>query len=292
VRIEPSPSSGRAKPTWRRLLRSAEQSLGSVAEARWAIERASGWEGGELWRHLDDLAPTRAAAFLDGMVQRRRAGEPLQYALGRWSFRGLELLVDRRVLIPRPETEVVAGAAIVAARALAGGRPTVVDLGTGSGAIGLAIAAEVPGARVWATDVSSDALAVARANVAGSGSATGTRVRLVEGSWWDALPDELRGAVDVVVCNPPYVGNEGDLPPEVGDWEPTGALRAGPTGREALEVVVGGAAEWLARPGVLVVELAPDQAEAMAAFALRSGFAAVHVGDDLAGRPRMLVARI
>ncbi|HWC12692.1 MAG TPA: HemK/PrmC family methyltransferase, partial [Acidimicrobiales bacterium] len=214
-------------PTWRDLLRSAEQVLGSVGEARWVVERASGWEGGELWRHVDDPVPARAVPFLEGMVERRRAGEPLQYVLGRWSFRGLELLVDRRVLIPRPETEVVAGAAIVAARTLGGGRPTVVDLGTGSGAIGLAVAAEVPGARVWATDAFPGALAVARANVAGSGSATGTRVRLLEGDWWDALPDELRGTVDVVVSNPPYVAGGEHLPPEVEDWEPRAALRAG-----------------------------------------------------------------
>ena len=278
--------------TWRALLRSAEQALGSVREARWLVERASGWEGGELWRHVDDLAPTRAVAFLDGMVVRRRAGEPLQYVLGRWSFRGLDLLVDRRVLIPRPETEMVAGAAVVAARTVGGARPTVVDLGTGSGAIGLAVAAEVPRARVWATDVSPEALAVARANVAGSGSAVGTRVRLLEGDWWDALPDELRGRVDVVVSNPPYVGGDEDLPAEVEDWEPGPALRAGPTGREALEVIVGGAPAWLARPGVLVVELAPHQAEAVADFARRAGFAAVHVVDDLAGRRRALVARI
>ena len=279
-------------PTWRALLRSAEQALGSIREARWIVERASGWEGGELWRHVADLAPARAVAFVEGMIERRRTGGPLQYVLGRWSFRGLELLIDRRVLIPRPETEVVAGAAIVAARAMGGGRPTVVDLGTGSGAIGLAVASEVPGARVWATDRFPEALAVARANVAGSGSATGTRVRLLEGDWWDALPGELRGAVDVVVSNPPYVARGEDLPPEVEEWEPTQALRAGPTGREALEVIVGGAPEWLARPGVLVVELAPDQAEPMAAFARRAGFAAVQVVDDLAGRPRVLVARL
>lgn len=276
---------------WRALLRSAERDLGSVREARWIVERASGWEGGELWEHLDDVVPSRAVPFFDAMVERRRAGEPLQYVLGRWSFRGLELLVDRRVLIPRPETEVVAGAAIAAARALGRSRPTVVDLGTGSGAIGLAVAAEVPGARVWATDASGEALAVARANVAGSGSVIGTRVRLLQGDWWAALPDELRGAVDVVVSNPPYVAGAEALPPEVEAWEPSGALRAGPTGREALEVIVAGAGEWLATPGVLVVELAPDQAEVMAAFTLRAGFAAVQVVEDLAGRPRVLVAR-
>jgi release factor glutamine methyltransferase len=132
---------------------------------------------------------------------------------------------------------------------------------------------------------------VARANLAGSGSAVGTRVRLLEGDWWGALPDELRGQVDVVVSNPPYVAGGEDLPPEVEDWEPQGALRAGHTGREALEVVVGGAPDWLGDSGVLVVELAPHQAEPMADFARRAGFAAVQVVDDLAGRRRVLVAR-
>ncbi len=278
--------------SWGALLRSVERELGSSQESRWVIERASGWEGAALWRHLDDLVPARAVAFVDNMVTRRRAGEPVQYVLGRWSFRAMELFIDRRVLIPRPETEVVAGAAVAAARALDRRRPTVVDLGTGSGAIALAVAAEVAGCHVWATDVSADALAVARANVAGSGSATGPRVRLLRGDWWSALPDDLRGAVDVVVSNPPYVADSEPLPAEVDEWEPRGALRAGPTGVEALEVVIRGAPEWLARPGVLVTELAPEQVEAMVALARREGFTGVQVFDDLAGRPRVLVARV
>src|SRR5206468_3011716 len=120
-------------------------------------------------------------------------GEPLQYVLGHWGFRTLDLLVDPCVLIPRPETEVVAGAAIDELRRING--RTALDLGTGSGAIGLAIAVEVPSAQVWAVDRSPDALDVARANLAGIGRA-GARVRLLESDWFAALPDELRGAVD------------------------------------------------------------------------------------------------
>src|SRR5688500_2470299 len=106
---------------------------------------------GELMTGLAATAPSRALQHARGLVDRRCAGEPLQYVIGSWGFRTLDLLVDRRVLIPRPETEEVAGAAIAAARQHE--RPLVVDLGTGSGAIGLAVAAEVPAAEVWATDV-------------------------------------------------------------------------------------------------------------------------------------------
>jgi release factor glutamine methyltransferase len=211
--------------------------------------------------------------------------------LGRWQFRGLELFVDRRVLIPRPETEWVAEAAVAEVGRADCRDPVVVDLGTGSGAIGLSLAAEVPGARVWATDASPEALAVARANLAGLGSRAATRVRLVEGDWWDALPDELRGTVDLVVSNPPSVAADEQLPAEVADWEPGSALRAGPTGLEALEVVVGGAPVWLRRPGALVAEVAPHQARAAVTMAVEAGFDDVEVRPDLTGRPRALVAR-
>lgn len=255
------------------------------------VERASGRDGADLVVHLDDPVPARAAAFVEAMVARRVAGEPLQYVLGRWQFRALDLFVDRRVLIPRPETETVAGVAVTEARRRGRHRPVVVDLGTGSGAIGLSVAAEVPTAQVWATDVSAAALAVARANLAGLGSAAATRVRLAEGDWWQALPADLAGLVDVVVCNPPYVADDEDLPAEVSEWEPTTALRAGPTGLESLKVVVAGAPAWLARTGALVVELAPHQAEVASLLAAEAGFAEVGVEPDLAGRPRVLVAR-
>jgi release factor glutamine methyltransferase len=195
-------------------------------EVRWIIERASGRTASEQVASLDDPVTEREVRFVDQMVHRRASGEPLQYVLGRWGFRTLDLLVDQRVLIPRPETEVVAGLAIDALRR--GG--TLVDLGTGSGAIALSAAAERwPDLEVWATDASSDALAVARANLAGLGRRASV-VRLVEGDWYAALPDELRGRVDVLVTNPPYVSAGDPLPPEVADWEPHGALVSGPTG--------------------------------------------------------------
>jgi len=225
------------------------------------------------------------------MVERRERGEPLQYVLGIWSFRNLELVVDRRVLIPRPETEVVVEVALAELARLAPEQPLVADLGTGSGAIALAVAMEVPKARVWGTDRSPDALAVARANLAGLGSRVAPRVRLATGDWFAALPTDLRGRVDLVVSNPPYVGAGEDLPADVADWEPAGALVAGPTGLEDVARIVAEAPAWLRRPGALVIEIAPHQAADAVALSRRAGFDEVEVHPDLVGRLRALVGR-
>lgn len=274
--------------TWRSVLADAAARVGDV-DARRLVEQASGHDGAVLALHLDQHPTTRSMAYFDRMLERRASGEPLQYVVGRWAFRTLDLMVDRRVLIPRPETEEVAGAAIAEARRL--GARTVVDLGTGSGAIALAIAVEVPGVEVWATDVSAGALDVARANAAGIGRRA-TRVRIVEGRWFDALPDDVRGRVDVVVSNPPYVAPDDDLPAEVRDWEPAAALISGDGGTADLAEIVGGAPQWLARPGALVVELAPAHAPTLVVLARDAGFTDVEVRSDLAGRDRMLIARI
>ncbi len=218
-----------------------------------------------------------------GLLGRREAGGPLEDPA--------DLLVDPRVLIPRPETEVVAGLAVeslsdVSDPALAA------DLGTGSGAIALTLAAERwPDIEVWATDVSVDALAVARANLAGLGRRAAV-VRLAEGSWFGALPDDLRGRLHLVVSNPPYVAASDPLPAEVADWEPAGALVAGPTGLESIERIVADAPGWLVGDGALVLEIGETQGDAVVALARAAGFSDVAVHPDLAGRPRALVARL
>ncbi|MCA1692965.1 MAG: peptide chain release factor N(5)-glutamine methyltransferase, partial [Actinobacteria bacterium] len=266
----------------------AQAALGSSLDGRRIVERASGYDGAELLLHLDEPTPARTIDFAEEMVSRRARGEPLQYVLGRWGFRQLDLLIDRRVLIPRPETEVVVDVLLAEVRGMALGRaPVVVDLGTGSGAIALSVAREA-GARVWATDRSPAALAVARANLAGLGSAPASRVRLLEGHWFGALPPELLGGVDAIVSNPPYVAAGDDLPPEVRDWEPTEALVAGPTGLEDVAQIIEEAPLWLSQPGVLVVEVAPDQADTAAAMARNAGFADVDVRRDLQDRLRMV----
>lgn len=273
--------------TWTQVRREAARRLRAAgvaspeAEARWLVEEAA--------PDLDASVTKRTLAHFDAMLVRREKGEPLQYVLGRWGFRSLDLLVDPRVLIPRPETEVVAGAAVEEARRI--DARAAVDLGTGSGAIALALATEIQALEVWAVDESPDALDVARANLAGIGRA-GARVRLVLGDWFAALPAELRGTFGVVVANPPYVADGEDLPPEVADWEPTDALYAGVDGLDDIRRIISDAPAWLARPGSLVVELAPDQALTVGALAYGSGFDEVIIGRDLADRERYLVARM
>lgn len=287
--------------SWRELLAEATEALAAAGveqpamEARWVVEEASGLEGAEWVLGLDDPATQRGVARLDTMVGRRAGGEPIQYVLGRWGFRTLDLACDRRALIPRPETEQVVEVALaeldhVLLGRPAGHHPLVVDLGTGTGAIALSIAVERPGAEVWGIDRSAEALALARANLTGLGMA-GTRVRLVEGSWFSALPAELEGRIDLVVTNPPYVAAHEELPASVLDWEPIEALVPGPTGLEDYEAVLGEAGRWLAADGVLVAEIGTSQAEAVSALAVAAGLGRVRVAPDLAGHDRALVAR-
>lgn len=262
-------------------------------EARWLCEEASGAFGGEFDDVLHEPATERAVAHLDAMLGRLRQGEPLQYVLGHWSFRRLDLLVDRRVLIPRPETEVVAGVAIDLARLLA--RPfRCADLGTGSGAIGLSLLDELPrgSAEVWLTDVSADALDVARANAAGLGvSAAGARFG--HGPWFEALPTELRGSLGLVVSNPPYVAiDDPDLDVSVRDWEPDTALFSGGDGLDDVRHLVAHAPEWLMPGGWLVLEIGARQGDAAAALYADAGFVQVDVLPDLAGLDRLVRGRL
>ncbi|HEX4904026.1 MAG TPA: peptide chain release factor N(5)-glutamine methyltransferase [Acidimicrobiales bacterium] len=274
--------------TWRTVLNEAVAKVGDV-DGRRLVEQASGYDGAEVVLHLDEIPTQRSLAYFDVMLARRIAGEPLQYVLGRWGFRSLDLMVDPRVLIPRPETEEVAGAAIAEARRL--GASTVVDLGTGAGGIALSMAVELPGVEVWATDVSADAIEVARANLAGIGRAA-TRVQLRVGSWYEALPDDLRGRIDVIAANPPYVPDTAQLPPDVADWEPDVALYATNKGTDHAAVVIDGAPSWLARPGALVMEHAAWMGEEMVERALAAGFDEAAFHHDMTERERYIVARI
>ncbi len=225
------------------------------------------------------------------MTARRLEGEPIQYVLGEWSFRHLDLYIDRRVLIPRPETESLVGAALAEANRVGpdGGSVTAADLGTGSGAIGLALASEHVGVTAWLTDVSSDALAVARANLVGLGRAA-ARVTIAEGSWLEALPQELCGKLDLIVSNPPYVARHEELPTEVAAWEPASALFAGERGTEDLDHLADTAPRWLGPQGALVLEMAPWQTEPVSAR-LEGRFVDVEVHKDLAGLDRVVIGR-
>ena len=278
--------------TWRTLLNETIEVLGERPQARWICETACGLDGDEFLAELDEPATERMVAQLDAMVARYRAGEPLAYVMGHWSFRTIELMVDRRVLIPRPETEMVAGRALELARGVADQR-RVVDLGTGSGAIGLSLAAELPimGTEVWLTDYSTDAVDVARANAIGLGRAA-ANVRVVHGSWFDALPVDVRGEIDVVVSNPPYIA-DGD--PEVAEsvleYEPHTALFAGDDGLDDVRTIARDARDWLRSGGWLVMEIGYQQGEAVKALLERFGYADVAIANDLTGRPRIAEGR-
>lgn len=258
-------------------------------EARWLLEEFA--SPGDA-----DPAALRAA------LHRRLAGEPLQYVMGHWPFRALDLDVDPRVLIPRPETEELVDVALgelsgmveVSSGAVA---PLILDLGCGSGALGLSVLDELRsrglvGALI-ALDESPDALDVARANARKHSL---TSVSFVLSSWFEALDPTLRGRVDLIVANPPYV-SEREMPglDPVLLFEPRGALVSpdaeGIEGFEDLGVIVREAREWLRPGGSLVIEHGERQREPLVALAGEMGYTGVRDLDDVRGRPRMFVAR-
>ncbi len=232
-------------------------------------------------------APTpEQLSTLAALVERRRRREPLQHITGEMHFRHLRLEAGPGAFVVRPETEMVAEEAIAAARRLPG--PRVVDLCTGSGAIALAVATEVPSAVVWAVELSPQALTVARRNVA----ALAPQVTLVAGDAATALP-ELDGTVDVVVSNPPYVPPDAvPRDPEVRDHDPDLALYGGGTdGLEVPRAVLRTAARLLRPGGTVVMEHAEVQAVAARQAAADTGaFTDVRTVRDLTGRDRMVVA--
>jgi release factor glutamine methyltransferase len=220
------------------------------------------------------------AAELEGLVARRERREPLAYVLGEWGFRGLTLNVDPRVLVPRPETEVVVERCLALLDGIA--RPRVLDVGTGSGAIALAIADEHPRAQVTGIDTSAGALEVAGENRL----RTGVEVELREWDLYRGLPE---GPWDLVVSNPPYVLPEeiDSLDSEVREWEPREAL----IGVGATEAVARGAADVLAPGGALVLEVAERGAQRVSTILRERGYTDVIVTADLTGRDRVVEGR-
>ncbi|MGH2808824.1 MAG: peptide chain release factor N(5)-glutamine methyltransferase [Actinomycetota bacterium] len=240
----------------------------ATQEARWLAEAAD--------------ADSDAIA----LAERRIAGEPLQYLTGIAGFRRLELDVGPGALIPRPETEMVAERAME----LLARDGTLIDIGTGSGAIALSVADERPDARVLATDVSAEALEWARRNR----DKLGLDVELVRGSLFENVPDETRRHVDVVVSNPPYVSQpeKVTLPLDVLEHEPHVALFAGSTGLEIIHPLVEEARSWLRSDGWIVLEIAPWLAEEVTGVLRSLDYSDVGVRRDLVGRDRIVEGRI
>jgi release factor glutamine methyltransferase len=246
---------------------------------------------GRHWTVLHDSDHADGLLFGRAMQSARRLarGMPFQYAVGRASFRRLTLEVDERVLIPRPETEMLVEFVLAFTRERSGG--VAVDVGTGSGAIALALAQEGNFDRVIGIDISADALAVARYNASARASAIGTPVEFQLGS----MLKPLTGArVRAIVSNPPYIAFEeaAALPPSVRDWEPMTALLSGENGLAATRELVRGAAARLESGGVFALEVDARRASLVAEMvAADAAFADVSVRFDLAGRERFVLAR-
>ncbi len=238
-------------------------------------------------------------SVLDGLVDRRLARVPLQQVLGRTWFRTLELTCAPGVFIPRPETEVVAGAAIAAASA-AGPAPRVVEPCTGSGAIACSMVAEVPGVQVVATDVDPSAVELARHNLARTTAgqadpgapAPGASGEVRRGHLLDPVDPAWRGQVDVLVANPPYLplADRATWSPEV-QHDPAAALVGGPDGHELVDELLELAATWLRAGGTVVVELDDRRGEDALTAATRAGLVAARLVRDLTGRDRAVVAQ-
>jgi release factor glutamine methyltransferase len=254
-------------------------------EARWLVEEFV--PGGD----------PDAATALRRAAARRRSGEPLQYIIGHWPFRELDLDVDERVLIPRPESEELVDVALKELAVIGVAAPTIVDLGTGSGAIGLSLLYELAQRGITATliaiDESTEALDVARRNAVKHHLYAAS---FVQSSWFGSLDDSLRGRIDLIVANPPYVAaTEFVTLDPVLRHEPYGAIVAsdakGVPGFGDLETIIGEAPEWLSVNGVLVCEHSNIHRDAALQLARAVGFREVDDHVDMAGLPRVLVAR-
>jgi release factor glutamine methyltransferase len=238
----------------------------------------------ELYTQFDRPLRDDELAACRELVRRRGSREPVAYVIGEWSFRHLDLAVDPRVLVPRPETEILVDRCL--ALLDGAGRPRLLDVGTGSGAIALALKHELPDADVAACDVSPDALDVAAANA----ERLGLEVAFHRCDLLDGVPG---GEFDLIASNPPYVaeGELAGLEPEVADYEPRLATVAGPDGLEVFRALLPQAAGRLAAGGHLVLECGAGQAAAVSAELDRTGYGHPAVDRDLAGIERVVWAQ-
>ena len=281
--------------SWREMLATTVQQLGNAQEARWLCEHASGMDTAEFSAEQDQLVTVACAKSLHSMVRDRLSGVPLQYVMKRWAFRHLDVMVDERVLIPRPETEQVVQIALdIARKIISDSALRIVDLGTGSGVIGLSMAFELgaEAAHVWLTDASVDALDVARANMIGIGRAA-ANVRIAHGGWWNALPQDVAGQIDIAICNPPYIAHaSSEVAPDVHMYEPHSALYAHDNGLADLRAVIEGASAWLKQSGWLVLEIGYQQGTDVLAMMTASGFVGAEIKQDFSGRDRIAVGQL
>jgi release factor glutamine methyltransferase len=262
----------------------------SRREAELLLGHALGWSSESLLARLPEAVNPEAAGYFFHLLERRRGRVPLQYLIGEQEFWGLSFRVTPAVLIPRPETEGLVRAAL---DRLAGRPARVADVGCGSGCIAVVLARELPEAQIYATDISPAALAVARENTERYGLSG--RIRFLQGDLLDPLIEQDRGVsgLDAVLSNPPYVAEpelEG-LQPEVRDHEPRVALAAGPEGLDVIRRLLPGADALLVPGGYLILEMAMGMESRVRALLGETRLAWEATLADLAGIPRVLVAR-
>jgi release factor glutamine methyltransferase len=265
--------------------------VSALADAELLVGFVTGWTRGEvsakafIGAELNDDVVVR----LDQLVVRREAREPLQHITGQAPFRYLVLDVGPGVLVPRPETELVAEWAIDALRQVPNPKPIAVDLGTGTGALALALSTEVPYSQVYAVEKFEPALKWARKNIESLGD---ERVTLVTGDAESALPD-LNGTVDVVVANPPYIPDaQRPADHEVIGYDPESALFGGEDGLRDIRTFIKAAARLLHKGGVLILEHGDGQGDAVRAIAEEHGFRSPVTHLDLLHRERALTATL
>ncbi len=263
-------------PHGERARRDAETLLGAV------LKKNRAW----LLAHGDEVLPEAAIRLFAERVERRSFGEPIQYILGETEFYGLPLRVARDVLIPRPETELVVEKVLELARPFR--NPRIADVGTGSGAIAVALAHILPEAVITAIDLSAAALKVARANASRNGVAD--RIRFLEGDLLEPVAGEQ---FNLIVSNPPYVAerDRDSLAVEVRDYEPAQALFAGEDGLAVYRRLIPAAHAALGPGGFIVLETGYGQSDALATLLADSGFTEIELAADLQGTPRVASAR-
>lgn len=256
--------------------------------AEWLLTEVLGCNRAQLYAHPERPVAPEAGRQFDEMVERRVQGEPLQHVLGTASFYGLQLRVSPEVMVPRPETERVVKRALACLEGAK--RPRVLDVGTGSGCIALALKHERPDAVVYACDVSADALAVARANA----QALHLDVQFLEADVTATqTPTRVPGKLDLLVSNPPYIpDDEADtLPAVVREYDPDVALFAGEDPLRFYRALAGWTRELCVPEGAFVFEIHPEYAGEIAILLQGKDLAPVHVEDDLSGRPRVVWGR-
>jgi len=254
--------------------------------AEWLLSAATGLSRVEVYAYHDRPLSDEERDALRGGVRRRAEGMPLQYVTGEMPFRHIIVRVEPGVFIPRPETEVLVQTGIDHITSRSVDAPRVIDLCTGSGCVACSIAVELPGAHVWAGDRSPDAVRVVTDNAERLGVAD--RIDIAQGDLFESIPPELKGTIDVVLANPPYIPSA-DVPtlsPEVLGYEPELALDGGPDGLDVARRLISEAREWLAPGGLLAMELDERRVKG-AVNIMEPWYEDRYIVKDLAGRDRV-----